>query len=91
MNFRVNINKTFKRGNLKAFATLIIEDKIYITGFKVIENNGNLYVFYGRRKDKQGKNKDIYFITDKDLRAKIYRAILVEYQIYKNFYEVSRY
>lgn len=91
MNFRVNINKTFKRGNLKAFATLIIEDKIYITGFKVIEKDGKLYAFNGRRKDKQGKNKDIYFITDKDLRAKIYRAILVEYQIYKNFYEVSRY
>ena len=42
MNFRVNINQTFKRGNLKAFATLIIEDKIYITGFKVIEKDGKL-------------------------------------------------
>lgn len=91
MNFRIKINRTFKRGNLKAFATLIIEDKIYITGFKVIEKDGKLYAFNGRRKDKQGKNKDICFITNKDLRAKIYRAILVEYQIYKNFYEVSRY
>ncbi len=91
MNFRVNINQTFKRGNLKAFATLIIEDKIYITGFKVIEKDGKLYAFYGRKKDKQGKNKDIYFITDKDLRQKIYKTILVEYQIYKNFYEINRY
>ena len=91
MNFRVNINQTFKRGSLKAFATLIIEDKIYITGFKVIEKDGKLYAFYGRKKDKQGKNKDIYFITDKDLRQKIYKTILVEYQIYKNFYEINRY
>lgn len=91
MNFRVNINQTFKIWNLKAFAALIIEDKIYITGFKIIEKQGRLYTFYGSRKDKQGKYKDIYFIVDKDLRHKIYRAILVEYQIYKNFYKVNRY
>lgn len=90
MNFRVIINKTFNKGNLKGFATLVINEKIYITGFKIIEKQGRLYAFYGSRKDKQGKYKDIYFIVDKDLRHKIYRMILVEYQQYVNFYKVNR-
>ena len=90
MNFRVIINKTFNKGDLKGFATLVIDEKIYITGFKIIEKHGRLYAFYGSRKDKQGKYKDIYFITDKELRQKIYRMILVEYQQYINFNKIDR-
>ena len=82
MNFRVNINRVFDKGNLKAFATLIIEDKIYITGFKVIEKDGKLYAFYGSRKDKKGKYQNIYFIADKNLRNQVYETILLEYQKY---------
>ena len=90
MNFRVTINKTFNKGYLKGFATLVIDEKIYITGFKIIKKQGRLYAFYGSRKDKQGKYKDIYFITDKELRQKIYRMILVEYQQYINFNKIDR-
>ena len=51
----------------------------------------NYMLLTEEEKTSKEKNKDICFITNKDLRAKIYRAILVEYQIYKNFYEISRY
>ncbi len=84
MNFKVKINKVFNKYDLKGFATLIIEDKIYITGFKILEIDKRLYVFYQSRKDKQGKYKDIYFIADKELRNKVYREILLEYEKYIN-------
>ncbi|MDE6357138.1 MAG: SpoVG family protein [Eubacteriales bacterium] len=82
MNFKVNINRVFDKGNLKGFATLIIEEKIYITGFKIIEKDGKLYTFYGSRKDKKGKYQNIYFIADKDLRNQVYETVLLEYQKY---------
>ncbi len=84
MNFKVKINKVFNKYDLKGFATLIIEDKIYITDFKILEIDKRLYVFYQSRKDKQGKYKDIYFIADKELRNKVYREILLEYEKYIN-------
>ena len=84
MNFKVKINKVFNKYDLKGFATLIIEDKIYITGFKILEIDKRLYVFYQSRKDKQGKYKDIYFIADKELRNKVYKEILLEYEKYIN-------
>ncbi len=80
MNFKVKINEVFETDELKGFATLIIEDKIHITGFKIVEIDKRLCVFCKSRKDKQGKYKDVYFIEDEELRNKVYKEILFEYK-----------
>ena len=66
-------------GNLKAFATITIEDKIVITGLKVVEGKNGLFISFPQYKDSNGDYKDIVYPLNKDFRNNLTKLVLNEY------------
>ena len=64
LNFSAKVNTIANpRGALRAFATLIVNDVIYINGFRVLEGSKGTFVSAPQKKgNKQDENgKDIYY------------------------------
>ena len=66
-------------GNLKAFASLTIEEKIVITGLKVVEGKNGLFINFPQYKDNNGDYRDIAFPLSKELRDKLTNLVVGEY------------
>lgn len=66
-------------GNLKAFASITIEDKIVITGLKVVEGKNGLFINFPQYKDSNGDYKDIAYPLSKDIRNNLTKLVLSEY------------
>ena len=66
-------------GNLKAFASITIEDKIVITGLKVIDGKNGLFINFPQYKDRNGDYKDIAYPLNKDTRNNLNKLVLNEY------------
>ena len=66
-------------GNLKAFASITIEDKIVITGLKVIDGKNGLFINFPHYKDSNGDYKDIAYPLNKDIRNNLTKLVLNEY------------
>ena len=65
-------------GNLKAFASLTIEDKIVITGLKLVEGKNGMFINFPQYKSGDDY-KDIVFPLNKELRDKLTKLVISEY------------
>lgn len=66
-------------GNLKAFASITIEDKIVITGLKVLDGKNGLFISFPKYKYSNGDYKDIAYPLSKDIRNNLTKLVLSEY------------
>lgn len=64
--------------NLKAFASLTIEDKIVITGLKLVEGKNGMFINFPQYKSRD-EYKDIVFPLNKELRDKLTKLVISEY------------
>lgn len=70
-------------GTLKAFASITIEEKIVITGLKLV--NGKKGMFLNFPQYKSGDEyKDIAFPLTKELRDKLTKLVITEYDKIKS-------
>ena len=65
-------------GNLKAFASLTIEDKIVITGLKLVDGKNGMFINFPQYKSGD-EYKDIVFPLNKELREKLTKLVITEY------------
>lgn len=65
-------------GNLKAFASLTIDDKLVITGIKLVDGKNGLFINFPQYKSGE-EWKDVVFPLNKELRDKITKLVVDEY------------
>ena len=77
---RVDIYPREKEGSrLKAFVDFTIDDCLAIKGAKIIEGNSRLFVAMPGKLNKEGKEENVVFPTNKEMREKLETAIMDEY------------
>jgi len=67
------------QGNLRAFASVSVEDLIAIRGIRVLDGEKGLFVTMPQSRDKEGAYHDVAFPVNGDLRKQINTAILEAY------------
>lgn len=76
------LNKTNGEGNVKAYASVVIDDAIVLTGIRVMDGNKGLFVSMPSRQyqqDGETKYADIFFPITKEAREELQKAVLDEY------------
>ena len=68
-----------KDSNLKAFASITIDNAICITGFRIVEGKLGLFVSMPQSKDNEGEYLDVAFPITKEAREEIQDAVLDAY------------
>lgn len=66
-------------GNFKASASITIEDKICITGIKLLEGKKGKFISFPQYQ-KGGEYHDLVFPLNGELREKLTRLIVTEYE-----------
>ena len=69
-----------KDSNLKAFASITIDDAVCITGIRIIEGKIEVFMSMPQSKDNEGEYHDVAFPITKDAREAIQDAVLDEYE-----------
>lgn len=64
---------------LKAFVDFTLDDCLAIRGAKIIEGNSRLFVSMPGKLNKEGKEENVVFPTNKETREKFEKVILDEY------------
>jgi len=67
------------QGNLKAYASVAIEDLVAIRGIRVLDGDKGLFVSMPQSRDKDGKYHDIAFPVNGDLRKQLSNEVLDAY------------
>lgn len=75
----IRIYKTDGTGNLKAFATVTLDDAYAVHGLKVLEGDSGLWVSMPASKNKKGEFKDIFHPINKEAREALVTAVLGAY------------
>lgn len=70
--------------NLKAYATVIIEDSFEVHGIRVLEGEAGFWVGMPASKNKKGEYKDIFNPITDEARDLLVRAVISEYESAKN-------
>lgn len=81
MTIETNVRLTKDTGKLKGFAKVILDGKITIEDFKIVENEGILFVGMPSKKNdkaKTGWSQTIYF-NDADFKKTVCDEILKKY------------
>ena len=79
MNYKANITLTTNPGNLKAFASISINDEFVVKGLRVYEGEKGLFVSMPHR--KVGENyEDICFPITSEGRESIHKAVIGAYE-----------
>ena len=65
---------------LKAFVDFTLDDCLAIKGDKIIEGNSRIFLSMPSKKNKDGKEDNIVFPTNKETREKFENVILGEYK-----------
>ena len=68
-----------KDSNLKAFASVTIDDAICITGIRIVEGKIGLFMSMPQSKDNDGEYHDIAFPITKEAREELEAAVLDAY------------
>ncbi len=64
-----------------AYGSITFDDDFVVSGIRVMKlNEGNLYVGYPSRKNKNGEYKDICFPLSKSLREDICTQVIAKYE-----------
>ena len=79
MNIKAKVFKVEGKGNLKANASITLDDKFVVTGLRVMQSSNGLFVSMPSYKAKDGTYKDTSFPLNKELRQKINDVVLKEY------------
>jgi stage V sporulation protein G len=75
----IRIYKIEGTGNLKAFATVTLDDAFAVHGLKVMEGDSGLWVSMPASKNKRGEFKDIFHPINKEAREVLVNAVLEAY------------
>lgn len=65
---------------LKAFVDFTLDDCLAIKGAKIIEGNSRIFLSMPGKKNKDGKEDNVVFPTNKETREKFENVILGEYK-----------
>lgn len=75
----VNLRKIEDKGNIKAYATIILDDCLAIHGIKLIKGKERDFIAFPNEKGKDGKYYDHVHPIVSSLRDEIETAILQKY------------
>ena len=78
----IKIRKTFDEGNLKAIASVVLDDCFAVHDIKVIQGGGRLFVAMPSRKGADGAYRDIVHPMYADVRSRFEEEILGAYERY---------
>ncbi len=67
-------------GNLKAYATVTLDEAYVVHGLKVLEGEGGLWVSMPASKNKKGEYKDIFHPISKEARETLVAAVIKAYE-----------
>ena len=76
----VRIRKITKEGNMKAVASITIDNELAIHDIKIIEGQNGLFIAMPSRKMGEGDFRDIAHPLKSETRNKIKDAIFAEYE-----------
>lgn len=80
MKYDVKISNVSTEGSIRAYASVNLDEKFAITGFKVIDGANGTFVAMPSIKNNKGDYKDVFFPITKESRAELMGAILDEYE-----------
>ena len=76
----VSVQKEEKENSrMKGYAEIVFDNCLKVNGIRIIEGNTRLFAAMPSRKISEGKYKDYVYPIEKELREKIEKAILDEY------------
>ena len=78
----IKIRKTFDEGNLKAIASVVLDNCFAVHDIKVIQSNGKTFVAMPSRKSEDGAYRDIVHPMCADVRSSFEEEILGAYERY---------
>ncbi len=67
-------------GNLKAYATVTLDEAFVIHGLKVLEGENGLWVSMPASKNKKGEYKDVFHPITKESREILVSAVIKAYE-----------
>jgi stage V sporulation protein G len=76
----VRIYRMEGTGNLKAYATVTLDDAYVVHGLKVLEGEAGLWVSMPASRNKRGEFKDIFHPITKEARDVLVKALLEKYE-----------
>ena len=77
---RLEIHRREKEGSrLKAFVDFTLDDCLAIRGAKIIDGNTRMFLSMPGRMNKDGKEENVVFPTNKETREKFEKVILDAY------------
>lgn len=76
----VRIRKMTKEGNMKAVASVTIDDAFAIHDIKIIEGDNGLFIAMPSRKTPEGQYRDIAHPISQDAREVLQKAIFEAYE-----------
>ena len=77
---KLEIYRREKEGSrLKAFVDFTLDDCLAVRGAKIIEGNSRVFVSMPGKLNKEGKEENVVFTTNKETRDKFEKVILNEY------------
>lgn len=76
----IRIRKTFDDGNLKAIASVTVDDCLVIHEIKVVKGDNRMFVAMPSRRDESGVYRDIIHPITATARAAFEKIILAAYE-----------
>ena len=76
----VKIYPVEEGGRLKAYATMVFDDRFIIRDLKVIEGDKGFFISMPSRKRKDGSFRDIVHPLNSETRSEIEQTIIDEYK-----------
>lgn len=76
----IRIYKVEGTGNLRAFATVTLDNAYAVHGLRVMEGDSGLWVGMPASKNKKGEFKDIFHPINREARELLINAVLEAYQ-----------
>jgi stage V sporulation protein G len=67
-------------GNLKAYATVTLDESYVVHGIKVLEGDAGLWVSMPASKNKKGEYKDVFHPITKEARENLVSAVIEAYE-----------
>ncbi len=67
-------------GNLRAYATVTLDDQYVVHGVRVLEGDTGLWVSMPASKNKKGEYKDVFHPITKEAREALVNAVIEAYQ-----------
>ncbi|NOZ76664.1 MAG: septation protein spoVG [Euryarchaeota archaeon] len=68
------------QGNLRAYATVTLDDSYVVHGLKVMEGENGLWVSMPAQRTRKGEFKDVFHPVTKEARAALVDAVLSKYE-----------